>query len=365
MLPTLFSYDKKGRVKIWSVETDGATILVKHGLQGGKMQTRKTEAKPKNIGKKNETTAEAQAILEAKSKWNKQKDKNYHEDLEEFKPTLNPMLAMDYLKQGHRILYPAHLQPKLDGVRSAVRMDFDDKLIFESRGNKNYPVIKEIESQLVEHVIPVITDCIGDVDFKIDGELYIHGKSLQNITSAVKKHNELTPKITFEIFDIAVEGIPWNKRLEILQAIEDELGFEGCRVNIVSTYLIRHKDFLEGYHENSVKAGYEGVMLRNINGFYKFDTRSEDLQKYKTFQDKEFPIIGHKVDKDNAIVWIIQVKDGVTCDVRQSESLETRQNLVKVASTYYGKLLKTKFQAYTDDGNLQFPVGIELDRTDI
>ena len=60
-LPILYQRDKKGKIRQWRVWTEGATIIREHGIQDGKLQQQKTTAKPKNIGKVNETTGEQQA----------------------------------------------------------------------------------------------------------------------------------------------------------------------------------------------------------------------------------------------------------------------------------------------------------------
>ena len=72
MLPTLYSIDSKQNIRQWRVWTEGADIIVEHGLMGGKLQQKRTTAKAKNTGRANATTAEEQAKLEAQSKWNAQ-----------------------------------------------------------------------------------------------------------------------------------------------------------------------------------------------------------------------------------------------------------------------------------------------------
>ena len=80
---TLYGVDKSGGVKQWSVWTDGGNVHVEHGKYLGKLQTKITKCKPKNVGKANETTIFEQSDLEAQSKWNKQYDKYYRETIEE------------------------------------------------------------------------------------------------------------------------------------------------------------------------------------------------------------------------------------------------------------------------------------------
>ena len=119
MFPTLYKYDSKGKVRQWDVTTDGDKVIVSHGVKDGKKVEQTTVCKPKNIGKRNETTAEEQAVLEAKSKWTKQIEReDYHEILELSGQQVRPMLALDYLKVPHRVNWDEVVaQPKLDGLR--------------------------------------------------------------------------------------------------------------------------------------------------------------------------------------------------------------------------------------------------------
>ncbi len=91
--------------------------MVTHGLIEGKKQSKTTVAEPKNVGRSNETTAEQQAILEAQSKWQHQLDRGYFQTKEEALGAVDtaPMKAQSFDDQGHKIIYPVYLQPKLNG----------------------------------------------------------------------------------------------------------------------------------------------------------------------------------------------------------------------------------------------------------
>ena len=65
---TLYGKDKSGSLKLWEVWVDDNKNIVKYGKLGGKIQNKVTECFGKNIGKKNETSNEEQAVLEAEAK---------------------------------------------------------------------------------------------------------------------------------------------------------------------------------------------------------------------------------------------------------------------------------------------------------
>ena len=82
-IKTLYGLDKKDSFKVWSIRTEGDELIIVHGKEGGKMQTKREIVKGKNIGRANETTPAEQAELEAMSRWRKQIDKGYRETKEE------------------------------------------------------------------------------------------------------------------------------------------------------------------------------------------------------------------------------------------------------------------------------------------
>ena len=79
----LYGKTSKGVLSIWYVYVDGDAVIVHWGLIDGKKQEKITYAKGKNKGKSNETSDDQQAILEAQSKWQYQRDRGYFETKEE------------------------------------------------------------------------------------------------------------------------------------------------------------------------------------------------------------------------------------------------------------------------------------------
>ena len=131
MFATLYKIDSKGKLREWNIEVHTypsiPKYVVTHGLKDGKQQDKMQEVPyGKNIGRANETTAQEQCILEARSKWINQRDrKGYSEEIPTEKK-FGPMLAKSYakpgtdltdLKDGKHIVFPCLYQPKLDGIR--------------------------------------------------------------------------------------------------------------------------------------------------------------------------------------------------------------------------------------------------------
>jgi DNA ligase 1 len=342
---TLYGKDKSGKFKQWSIWTVDDSLFIEHGQEGGKLQLKEEKVKGKNIGRSNETSDSEQAELEANSRINKQTDKGYRADKSELEELpLLPMLANDYLKQGHRIKYPCYASAKLDGVR-CLAICTEDGIILKSRGGKLYDV-----KHIVDRLQGIMK--VGQV---WDGELYIHGKYLEEIVSAVKKPNENTKDIHFIIFDFVTEDTFVNRMKE---AQKFKVEANGC-LEVLDYQTLFSEEDMKSLHKRYVSLGYEGIMLRNTSGLYESGKRSADLQKYKEFLDEEFEIVAVGEDKQgNAVLQVFDPTAGETFTVCYGD-FEERKNQLENWRTYIGKKLTVKYQTRYKDSKLpQFPTGV-------
>jgi DNA ligase-1 len=109
-----------------------------------------------------------------------------------------------------------------------------------------------------------------------------------------------------------------------------------------------------------LKEGYEGIMVRDLNGPYEINKRSKYLQKFKEFMEEEFKIIGYHDgtgDEKGAVIWDCEISSDKNVSVRPRGTFESRKKLFLEAEKYIGKKLTVIFQGYTEDGSLRFPVG--------
>jgi len=367
---TLYSTDSKGKVRQWSVRVEGDSYIVTHGVKDGKLQEKVTKCKPKNAGKKNATTPEEQAALEAQAKWTFQVEReDYHPDVNLANRQIRPMLALDYLKVPHRVDWEnAVAQPKLDGVRLTVGRRFRDEDGHEMMTRKG-------EIYMVPHLVDPTVEFLGMVNeicngrcLALDGEAYIHGMSLQSILSRVKKyHRGMTEEIKFYLFDLIIPGFSFYQRYNILQRaftmyIEKyDPNHEYLTVfSLVPTDIITCDEDMKTLHGIYTEAGFEGLMIRHNDSYYGIAQRSPDLFKYKHFKDDEAKIIDVWEDKNgNAMLTCLQ-KNGKECKVTPKRTHEVRKQMVERKDEYIGKWITCKFQAYTDDDVMQFPIGKDL-----
>ena len=365
MLSKLYGKASNGTIKVWSVIAEGGEVVVTHGQRDGKMQEERTPATPKNIGKANETTAESQAILEAQSKWNKQIKKDYRESVEEIPESTLPMLAHKYQDKSHTIDWANTWElPKLDGVRgSAFYKDGDQ--ILQSRGGETYPVIAEIAAELQECFFNDYPDAF------VDGELYLHGMFLEDITACVKKHNEDTKKIQLHIFDFLPRRespLGWLNRYEIYTetlkrhiANTHALKRPETRLRAVKANKCESEAEMVRLHAYYVSKGCEGIILRGRNEKYSFGNRTTGIIKYKVPESKEFKVIDFAISKrGEGTPWCEFTRPDGSIDrfkAPVATTLERRKHYAQNQEDFIGLYLTVDFEKLSKYGKPTKPIG--------
>lgn len=369
--PQLYGIATNGKIKtvIISVDklSDSIHVLVtRHGYVGGILiDDRRIISSGKNIGKSNETTVLEQALSDAESKWKKKKDNNYTENKDGVPDTseysLLPMLAHNFNKREKSIKYPCIVQPKLDGMRCMVTQMPDGSIRYTSRKFKEWTTLSHLDEE-IKIVFKRMQEYLHEKRTHVlDGEIYIHGSTLADISRRIKKdRGSKTQELEYYVYDI-VHLSGNKKRDEIREAILQN----DIKVVHVPSYIANSKADIKQYHDTFVQQGFEGVIIRNTQGKYLLEKRSTDLQKYKEFMDAEFEIIGTKSGEgreENAIVYICKVRNPIdpkklTFDVRPRGSIEHRQKLMRDISCI-GKQLTVRFQELSENNIPIFPVGI-------
>jgi len=356
---TLFHKGKKDAIYQWSVWTEGADIVTEYGQVDGKLQLTRKTATPKNVGRSNATTSEQQALLEAKAMHKKKLDLKYYESIEdaENEVIFLPMLATDFEKRKNKVSYPVDVQPKLDGVRCLAYWDGDEVKLM-SRGGKPW--------ENCNHIARELEDCLPK-GWVLDGELYIHGKTFQEITKLVKKWRPESVDVEFHVYDIpkidSDNDMYWKDRFDILSEKFYGMLYEvkSAYVTTVTTYEANNEDEVYKLQSQFLEEGYEGAIVRAMDGEYRFGYRSNKLLKVKNFMDEEYEVIDYTtgVGKfDGCVIWICKNTNDDEFKVVPQGTMEHRKELYEDADKYIGEMLKVQFFELTDDGIPRFPVGI-------
>lgn len=378
----LYKVDSKGKVRFWRIEAgnlcdiigrDVYGYTVYHGVEGSpNIVSSSTAVTGKNIGKKNETTPAEQADLEAESLVKKQIDKNYTHSLDQAQNEdvgLLPMLAQSYKDHAAKIKFPAYIQPKYDGIRClAVIRDGDITLI--SRKGKEFKAVGHLKNKITEALgYPIIAGCPAisdDLTVILDGELYSHNMTFQEIISATKRDtpSDKSGDIDYNIYDIVLDE-HYEDRFKTLQ----KMITPNSSIKLAPTHEVNSVEDILTHNTNNLRSGYEGSMIRNKLGHYEPDKRSYNLQKFKQFVDEEFEIIGAEQNKGNQVdqcSFICKVDNGGTFKVKMMGDAATREEYWTNHKDYIGKMVNVRFFEWTDSipEVPRFPIGVYI-REDI
>lgn len=349
MLSTLYKLSpSNGKVQQWSVTTDGAFVIVTQGQVGGAQTPYRTESFGKSTGRSNATTAAEQALLEAKSKHAKKLKSGYTTDESGEQSTLSPMKLNDYWKHQSKVVFPCYVSPKLNGVNAEYRL-IDGSLVLLSRGGETYHPIPHLEASVRSLMERLSTD-------SLNGELYCHGQSLQVITSWVKKPKPESVNLEFHVFDVPNLGGPYSERIASLASTNYQ--------HIVPWDVVGRPETLQLRHDALTKQGYEGIVIRNSDSLYKYNTRSLSAFKMKVALDKEFQVIGYKLDKYNHPVYTC-ASDGGDFSVKRKGTAEQRLADATIADSNVGLWLTVEFESYSDADKPTKPVGLNFRDCDI
>ena len=202
---------------------------------------------------------------------------------------MKPLLAHAYSE--HRIIYPCHIQPKLNGVRALYQMGY-----FQSRDE--LPWNPSVVAHLAEPLKEIFPDHII-----LDGEFYVHGWTLQEINGAIAVNrlgsSDRTTEIEFHVFDSVDRHKPFADRYELVSnLLLDTKHLHKCRP--VETHKIYTADTVNIYYARWITQGYEGLMYRlgentytqpgQGRGIADKNNRTWSLLKRKGFSDHEFEI---------------------------------------------------------------------------
>lgn len=302
----LYKNHGKGVVGWWSIGIIVEDALVGDGKTKLRIRYAKTmdgavveklsPVKGKNIGKANETSAYNQAVSELESRVAKQLRLGYVATIEEAAEAKTnglgkklPMLAeplknvdIDEIDWDN-----AFVQKKFDGHRC-----LHEEFIY-SRGGVPHNV---------QHIQDLINSEPNLAALHLDGELYIHGMSLQAIGSLIKKPRPESLDLEYHIYD-TVSDAPFQERYQALYNATG--GLPVGKIHIAETHRVRSLAEAMVWHRKWVAEGYEGSILRWGTEGYEDGKRTKKLVKLKDFSDFEVKVVGWELAKEATVRGIV------------------------------------------------------------
>jgi DNA ligase-1 len=200
-----------------------------------------------------------------------------------FKPNLAATLTKPEL-----IKFPVWVSPKIDGIRCVV---FGGVAYSRS--------LKPIPNEFVQAWVKSNAKFLDG----LDGELVVGDATdpncMQNSMSVMRKGGE--PDFTFYVFDAVLPGCEfWERSDYVFDVACSKARPE--RATPVPQHLVTAPDSLDALEAEWLAEGYEGMMIRDHCGMYKYGRSTEregGLVKVKRFVDAEAVIIGFVEEMHN------------------------------------------------------------------
>lgn len=204
---------------------------------------------------------------------------------------MKPLLARDWDQK--KLVFPVGVQPKIDGVRGLT-----------TEGGLTGRSLKK-------HKNVYTTNFYSRPEYAwLDGELAAELEThpeLCRITSSALSTIEGEPYTLFHVFDCLHKHVitaPYKDRYEYLA---DHLNSQHNRglcqnAKLVPMHIARSLDELLVWEDRWLAAGYEGLIIRNLNALHKEGRSSSlkcELWRIKRFIEEEALVVGLEEGEDN------------------------------------------------------------------
>lgn len=383
-LPTLYSPDNSGRVRVYICGYSEGYFHYKHGLlwraDGSEGTLTPGQRKvPKNT--RADTLLEAAATY-ADNQWReKQRVERFRTWDKERLPTNKD--AKKWLKSDDR-KWPAvsknnseckeeevectpdnpwYGQAKVNGDRRMMWLTDNGEVEMFARSCAREDFADRARADCLEifKFIKLTWPKLGKVG--LDGEMYIpdfqyHQDSRSAISRSVNKHKD-DDKLVFVMFDIMEYTKPFSKRAEMLYIIKKNMSHL-TNVRFLTTKLLTSRQEVRSFFDKCVNGGFpEGIILRRPYLLYstKKEHKHKDMIKVKSVHDAEFKVIGYKAAKGTrkgCVVWNLKCKGGdFWCS--QPGTVESQRELFQNAEEYIGRYLTVEFDGFTKENKPIFP----------
>lgn len=378
MIKYLLGKASTSKFRWWQIEWDentykegiGYELIRTYGQVHGKITT--APSIYVLHGKAKRTTKE-QALLQFNSEVKKQLDKGYKEvpkhpneysesELQEIYgdvkvregATVKPMLAKQEKDIKNRKIFDNkwYISRKVNGVRCLIY--FDGKNIrTASRGATNYDIaiIHIIQHPILEEFFKNHPNAI------LDGEVFKKDWSLNKISGICRSQKTVNDgkDLQFYWYDIVDLEQSFSERWKIMQEWSKELQLSDfdpykyfsdsdLHIQFLPQELISGFENMKKLHDEWVKEGWEGAVIRNPDSVYKPGSRGNDWIKIKVYQDAEYPIVGLSEGlRDEDMCFILETPNGQRFNCKPIGDREQKQWYRDHIDELVGKNLTIKY----------------------
>jgi hypothetical protein len=177
--------------------------------------------------------------------------------------------------------------PKIDGIRATCQV-VNGEVEFRTKTGKLIKSMDHLKNNTF----------LKSLKHPVDGELYIHGKSLQYIKGLATRQysNKDTEELEYYIFDAIMDLPAYVRRCLLVDEFDDYCNtYEAIpehKITLVESRIVTDYKKIKVMEEDFIAQGYEGVVIRKSTGMYNYGKKTPDMVKYKPYQDDEFTVLG-------------------------------------------------------------------------
>jgi DNA ligase-1 len=238
-----------------------------------------------------------------------------------------------------KLVFPKLASPKLDGIRCTIR----NGTAISRNG-------KPIRNKFVQSII-------GNNHLNgLDGELMVGDPTatdaFRKATSGIMSEDG-EPKFTFMVFDYYHPELGFSDRLHLAKEMVQDFGVPKY-VKIVPHKKVKDLAQLDVLEEKWLEDGYEGVMLRSLDGPYKLGRSSVTeghLLKVKRFSDAEATIVSYveeihgktQLPKNSLGKFMCRTPEGIEFGVGGGYTAQERKEFWEKKDEMIGLTLKYKY----------------------
>lgn len=279
---------------------------------------------------------------------------------------IKPQLA----KQADKVTNPKIfdkewlISRKLDGVKALFYYK-DGEIHTASRGGEAYD---PATTHLREYQ-PLIDFFKANPTIILDGELFVRGKTLQQISGAARMEKNAVDcdwlqYWVYDCYDTAnpdilaidrwkflVGNLAQNSNIPIYSVVTDDSINDP--IKLLFHEHVSGWDNMKALHDKWVAEGFEGAVITDPSKPYKPGSRCNNLIKIKQYKSEDFKVIGYKLGLRGSedMTFTCELEDSRTFEAMPVGDRATKAEYVEnFDNKYRGHKAECTFFNYSDDG---------------
>ena len=253
---------------------------------------------------------------------------------------------------------------KLDGVKALFYYK-DGEIHTASRGGEHY----DYSTEHLRTYPPLVSFFKENPTVILDGELFVRGKSLQQISGAARMEKNAydCDWLQYWIYDCYDKSDPEKTAIDRWTFLVDELNhkngiFVYCNpgddeikdpIRLLKHQLVEGWDNMKVLHDLWVSEGFEGAVITDPSKPYKPGARCNNLIKIKEYKSEDFKVIGYKLGLRGSedMTFTCELEDGRTFEAMPCGTRAEKEEYISNFDTKYkGEYGECTFFNYSDDG---------------